>query len=77
MGLWSLLYLGFDKESIKDVFHFYLLPGIHINKVMAVSKSNVIIPVLKLCMGKADSVMLMAIVLVQQGNTPVTVMVFC
>ena len=62
---------------MKDVFHFYLLPGIHIEKVMAVSGSNIIILTSKLCMGKVDPVTLMAIVLVQQGNTPVTVMVFC
>ena len=77
MGFWSFLYFGFGKKAIKDVFHFYLLPGICVDKVMVVSKSNIVISTLKLCMGKADPVMLMAIVLVQQGNTPVTVMVFC
>ena len=77
MGIQQPLHFRFSKETIEDIFHFYLLSSISIDKMMAASQLSIIIPILKLCMNEADSVASMAIILVQQGNAPVTVLVFC
>ena len=74
-GICGLLNLGFSKQAVKDELNFYLFSGKWVNKIKTVPRLNIIILMSKFCISKVYSIASMTIVLVEQGDTPVTVII--
>ena len=76
LGIRGPLDLAFSIEIVEDVLNLNLLPGVQVHKVQSPPRSGIRVSLSQFFMSKLNVISLMPIVLIEQGQTPVTIIDF-
>ena len=76
MMLWASVVLAFSIQAIEYEFNFNLFPDVALDQVISPSGNNIGIPSPEFFTSKVKSVVLMPIVFVDKGQTPIRAISF-